>query len=79
MEYPARPRTGYSSALSLLGGTVGGVLNKEVTTMPSPSPQMFQTLVKRLGSEEAALQWLGHWSQQILDGKPAPKMPKPKK
>lgn len=47
--------------------------------MPSPSPQMFQTLVKRLGSEEAALQWLGHWSQQILDGKPAPKMPKPKK
>ena len=47
--------------------------------MPSPTPELIDTLVERLGSEEKAIKWLDRWSKAILEGQPLPKMPPPKK
>jgi hypothetical protein len=35
--------------------------------MPTPTPEFFEKLIRTLGSEEKALEYLGRWSEAILD------------
>ena len=42
--------------------------------MPSPSPQLIEALVARVG-EAAAMRWLGEWSLALLEGRRPPRMP----
>jgi hypothetical protein len=43
--------------------------------MPSPTPAFVASLIRRLGSEEKALEYLGRWSEAILMGQPIPRIP----
>ena len=42
--------------------------------MPSPTPAFVASLIKRLG-EEGAIEYLGRWSNAILDGEQPPAAP----
>ena len=42
--------------------------------MPSPTPELIEALVARVG-EPAALRWLGEWSMALLEGRQPPRMP----
>ena len=42
--------------------------------MPSPSPQLIESLVARVGEVEA-MRWLGEWSMALLEGRRPPRMP----
>ena len=46
--------------------------------MPSPTPAFIASLVKRLG-EEGAIEYLGRWSNAILDCQPIPPVPRSKR
>jgi hypothetical protein len=39
--------------------------------MPSPSPQLIESLVARVGEVEA-MRWLGEWSMALLEGRRPP-------
>lgn len=43
--------------------------------MPSPSPDFVASLIKRLGSEEKAFEYLGNWSMAIQNGENPPPIP----
>ncbi len=43
--------------------------------MPSPTPELIQTLIERVG-EDGAMRWLGRWSTAILDGHQPPRLPR---
>ena len=43
--------------------------------MPSPTPEFYEELLIRLGSEEAALEYLGRWSEAILNSEDIPELP----
>ena len=43
--------------------------------MPSPTPELIQTLVDRVG-EAGAMRWLGEWSMALLEGRRPPRLPK---
>ena len=45
--------------------------------MPSPSPQLIETLVARFGEVEG-MRWLGEWSLALLEGRQPPRMPEAK-
>ena len=46
--------------------------------MPSPTPAFVASLIKRLG-EEGAIEYLGRWSNAILDGEKPPAIPRSKR
>ena len=46
--------------------------------MPSPAPAFVASLIKRLG-EEGAIEYLGRWSNAILDGEKPPAIPRSKR
>jgi hypothetical protein len=46
--------------------------------MPSPTPAFVASLIKRLG-EEGAIEYLGRWSNAILDGEKPPAVPRSKR
>jgi hypothetical protein len=43
--------------------------------MPSPTPELIETLVARVGEREA-MRWLGQWSAALLEGRQPPRLPK---
>jgi len=43
--------------------------------MPSPTPEFYNELIERLGSEDAALEYLGLWSNAIQNGEEIPELP----
>ena len=43
--------------------------------MPSPTPEFYEELLIRLGSEEAALEYLGRWSEAIQNCEDIPELP----
>ena len=45
--------------------------------MPTPTPEFIEELIRKLGAEEKALEYLGRWSEAILDGEPVPDLPNP--
>jgi hypothetical protein len=42
--------------------------------MPSPTPELIEALVARVGEVEA-MRWLGEWSLALLEGRRPPRMP----
>ena len=45
--------------------------------MPSPSPELIQTLIERVG-EPGALRWLDKWSTAIVENRKTPRLPRRK-
>ena len=45
------------------------------SSMPSPSPQLIETLVARVGEPEA-IRWLDLWSTALLEGRKPPRLPR---
>ena len=46
--------------------------------MPSPTPAFVASLIKRLG-EDGAIEYLGRWSNAILNGEKPPAVPRSKR
>ena len=45
--------------------------------MPSPTPELIEALVARVGEVEA-MRWLDSWSTALLEGRQPPRMPEAK-
>ena len=46
--------------------------------MPSPTPDLIQTLIARVGEAEA-IRWLDRWSTALSEGRKPPRLPRSKR